>query len=153
MTDEELVRDWTETLREHWERCDGLVGTDHKFWEDCLHKVSVDTYQAILNVCAGKIAGKPWYAKKYPFLYDDMRVIDSRVLTYEPVTKRNNPNQYNRQVYRGLMAFKDMIGEETGRPFPQHGAPAPVVKKRRPTRDEILAQADKLSVMVKDLFN
>ena len=83
---------------------------------------------------------------------DDMKVIEGRLIAEEPITK-NYRGQYNSKVYRGLMAFKDMMGQELGRPFSQHGAPAPVVKKRRPTRDEILAQADKLSVMVKDLFD
>jgi len=148
----DLVETWVNSMRPHWVYLSGDVHNDKDFWAQCIHSVKPEVWTAWCHLYGELNQSHPEYFRKHSYIYEDTVVIATRLDKGEPMTKPYNKTGYNKSVFRGSMAIKDIIAEITERPFITTKTEIVTKKKIKPTQAEVLAQLAKVEQMVKDLF-
>jgi len=156
MTHEEnfdIAENWVNSIRPHWMRCEGNVHNDPKFWRDCIHRTTDETWTAVMEVYWWLTQnGYSHYDKIHPHLCFDIDEIKKRLHNDQRITIPYNREGYNKPVFRAVMAIKDIIADITERPFATTLAPPPPKKKTRPTQAEVMEQWAKTQTMIESLF-
>lgn len=152
---------WVATIRPHWARCLGNIHNDSKFWNECIHKVSDDTWQAIVDSYKSTIALHNWISSAYPKLDEDMYELEWRLRDHtDPetgdihrvhITKPYDKTGYNRPIFRAVMAFKDVVGELVGDPFKDYSKPKSI-RRNKPTQAEVMAKYEELGRVLQELY-
>ena len=148
-----FIKDWVNTMRPHWIRCQGNIHNDPKFWKECIHSRDDIWTEAINFYC--EVRGMTDVDRKHPHLANDLGIIDQRLELGQPITIPYNKTGHNKPVFRATMAIKDVYCSLTGQPMQDHlDAVAPVLKRKqaRATQAEVLAHYEQLGVLLKDLF-
>lgn len=157
--------DWVAKIRPHWVRCNGNVHGDSKFWNECIHGVSHDTWLELVKSYRSIVQDHNWVSSAYPKLDEDMYEVfwraswhdeESGAISERPgiraeVTIPHNKEGYNKPVFRAVMAFKDLLGQVTGQPFIDYTKPK-TVKRNKPTQAEVLAKYEELGRVINELF-
>lgn len=152
---------WVESIRPHWTRTQGNIHADTKFWNDCIHGVSNNTWKEIVLAYKDIIQSHDWLSRVHPKLDEDMYELAWRLQEHVhpetgdtvqlPITIPHNKEGYNKPVFRAVMAFKDVVGELVGKPFVSGSRPKSL-RKNKPTRSEVMAKYEELGRVLNQLF-
>jgi hypothetical protein len=149
---QDLVKDWVNTMRPHWIRCQGNIHNDPKFWNECIHSRD-DIWGSVIDFYCD-VRGATWIDRKHPHLAGDLATIDQRQETGQRITIPYNKTGHNKVVFRATMAIKDVLCELTGEPMQDHLVwVKETVKKTKPTQAEVMAQWAKTQTMIESLFD
>lgn len=151
--------DWVESIRPHWTRTQGNIHGDTKFWNQCIHGVTHDTWLEIVAAYKEVTQHHNWISSVHPKLDEDMYEVFWRASWHDTgeettrvhMTIPHNKEGYNKPVFRAVMAFKDVVGELTGRPFTDLSKPKSL-RKNKPSRAEVMAKYEELGRVINDLF-
>jgi hypothetical protein len=146
----DLVEHWVNSMRPHWTHLSGDVHNDKDFWAQCIHSIKPDVWQAWCELYGQLNSSYPQVFRKHTYIYEDTVVMATRLDQGEPMSKPYNKTGYNKSIFRGSMAIKDIIAEITQRPF--EIKPVETPKKKRPTQAEVLAKFDDLKRTIDELF-
>lgn len=149
----DLVNNWVNTMRPHWQHLQGNVHDDKDFWRECIHSVRPEVWTAWCHIYGELNQSHPQYFRKHSYIYEDTVVVATRLDKGEPMTKPYNKTGYNKPIFRGSMAIKDIIAEITERPFATQAQAQPIKKKTKPTQAEAHAQWLKARAMMDELFD
>lgn len=147
-----LVEDWVNTMRPHWRHLKGDVYNDKDFWAQCIHSVKPEVWSAWCELYGELNQTHPQYFRKHTYIYEDTVIIATRLDKGQAISKPYNKTGYNKSVFRGSMAIKDIIAEISERPFVVKQQET-VAKKTKPTQAEVMAEFAKMQTMIEDLFD
>ena len=146
----DLVNNWVNTMRPHWRHLNGDVHNDKDFWVQCIHTVKPEVWSAWVSIFHTLEESCPTAFAGHSYIGDDTEAIYVRTCGTKRMTIPYNKTGYNKPVFRAAMAIKDIIAEITERPF--ETLPVAIVTKKRPSKDEVMAEFERLQSMVNDLF-
>lgn len=147
----DLVNNWVNSMRPHWTHLKGDVHNDKDFWAQCIHSVKPEVWTAWCELYGELKQNQQDLFRRHSYIYEDTVEIATRLDKGQPMTKPYNKTGYNKPIFRGSMAIKDIIADISGNPFTT-GVTAPPKKKVRPTKEEVMAQWAKTQSMIEDLF-
>jgi len=147
----DLVNNWVNTMRPHWRHLSGDVHNDKEFWAQCIHSVKPEVWQAWCELYGELNQSHSQYFRKHSHIYEDTVVLATRLDMGEPMTKPYNKTGYNKPIFRGAMAIKDIMAEISERPFEIKPAES-VTKKVKPSKEQVLAKFDDLRKTIEELF-
>jgi hypothetical protein len=149
----DLVNNWVNTMRPHWRHLNGDVFNDKDFWAQCIHSVGPDVWTAWCELYGELRQSQMDVFRRHTYVYEDTVVIATRLDKGEPMTKPYNKTGYNKPIFRGAMAIKDIIAEISDNPFTTTQNVVKTTKRVKPTKEEVLAQWAKTDAMLRDLFD
>ena len=144
------VKAWIQTMRPHWARCKGNVHNDSKFWLNCIHNTGSNLWISVIEVYHEAKNLDADIDRRYPYLSEDLFAIAQRIDADRMITIPYNKEGYNKPVFRAAMAIKDVVCKITGEPMLDDEIKP---QRKRPTRDEILADFDKLKAKIEALYD
>lgn len=150
------IQAWVATMRPHWIRCQGNIHNDPKFWNECIHSRDDIWHDALDFYCEARHDID--VDRLHPHLNWDLGTIMERIEQGQRITIPYNKQGYNKPVFRATMALKDILCKLTGEPMQDHLSAREILvnqlvpKRKRPSRDEVMAQYAKLGQMIDDLF-
>jgi hypothetical protein len=158
MTEQEFIKRydqvnaWVNTMRPHWRHLNGNVFNDKDFWQQCIHSVPPQTWQAWCEIYNDLRAGAPSAFARHTYIHEDTVEVAKRIDLDKAITKPYDKTGRNKPMFRAAMAIKDIIADISERPF-ETKEQQPAAKRTRPTQEQVLAEFAKLQVMVEDLFD
>jgi hypothetical protein len=138
-------------MRPHWAHLNGDVHNDKDFWNMCIHSVKPEVWTAWCQLYGELNQSHTAYFRKHSYIYEDTVVMATRLDKGEAMTKPYNKTGYNKPIFRGAMAIKDIIAEIAERPFTVKVEEPK--KKVKPTPQEVMAQLEKANAMMRELFD
>jgi hypothetical protein len=148
----DLVNTWVNTMRPHWRHLKGDVFNDKAFWSQCIHSVKPCVWSAWCELYGELKQSQQDVFRRHSYVYEDTVVIATRLDKGEPMTKPYNKTGYNKPIFRGAMAIKDIMADISDNPFTT-AVVAPPKKKVKPTKEEVMTQWAKTDAMLRDLFD
>lgn len=148
----DLVDSWVNTMRPHWAYLNGDVFNDKDFWQQCIHSVRPEVWAAWTKIFHTLEESFPSAFATHTYIGDDTEEIHVRSCGNKRMTIPYNKTGYNKPIFRGAMAIKDIIAEITERPFTTKQVEI-VTKKQKPTVAEVLAHYEKSHAMMRELFD
>jgi len=148
----DLVNNWVNTMRPHWRHLNGNVFNDKDFWAQCIHSVKPEVWTAWCELYGDLKQAQPEAFRRHSYVYEDTATIAIRLDKGQPMTKPYNKTGYNKPIFRGAMAIKDIMAEISGNPFTTTQTVVKTAKRVKPTAEEVMAQWAKTDAMMRDLF-
>jgi len=156
MTEQEFAQAWTtletwvNSMRPHWRRLKGNVHDDKEFWRECLHQVNADVWHSWCELYTLLEETYPQHWSRHTHVLEDTQEIARRLDLGKSITIFRNTTGHNKAPFRLAMAIKDIVAKITDQPF----SIEPIVAQRtRPTKQELLAEFDRLRVRVEALYD
>jgi len=149
----DLVNAWVNTMRPHWRHLNGDVHNDKDFWQQCIHGVKPDVWSAWVSIFHTLEESCPTAFAGHSYIGDDTEAIYVRTCGNKRMTIPYNKTGYNKPIFRAAMAIKDIMADITERPFETQPVWTKERVKTKPTKDQVMAEFERLQVMVKDLFD
>jgi len=157
MTEQEFTQAWTHleswvnSMRPHWRRLKGNVHDDKEFWRECLHQVPPQTWHSWCELYNTLEEAYPQHWRTHTHILEDTQAIAERLDQGKSITIFRNTTGYNKAPFRAAMAIKDIVAKITDEPFSTE--PVNLRAHSRPSKQELMAEFDRLRAKVEELYD